>query len=89
MATYTKKLKTITVHTFLTDMASSLPISDTPTDAAASRVIADFVAGRDLVAKMTMDSQSIVVKIPYSAVSRIDVESTDTEVTKDDPYCEE
>lgn len=90
MATYTKKLKSIVVHTLLSDEAGNIPLADTTTDNVASRALADFLAYRDIVAKVEMQGQTATVSIPYHAVQYIEVQEEEATISPADPYgCEE
>ena len=88
MATYTKKMKSITVHTFFSDIGRTFSLTDTAESASASMALSDFLAYRDLNFGVLNQGSLANVTIPYHAVQYIEVTSTDTTVTKDDPYCE-
>lgn len=90
MATYTKKLKSIVVHSLLNDETQAFPLEDTATDNAASRALADFLAYRDMVAKVEMDGTMATVTIPYHAVQYIEVNESEVVISSADPYgCKE
>lgn len=88
MATYTKKLKTLVVHTMMGDLASSFSIADTATDPMASNALSDFMQYRDIVFSATQGGRVGTVSIPYHAIQYIEVTETEATVERQDPYCE-
>ena len=81
MATYSETLKAVSVHSLLGGTNSGI-IGDSDGNKAGSMAVADFKAGRDIVAK---GANGTVMVIPYRSIQYLRVEEVSGETAKD-PY---
>lgn len=87
MATYSKNLKSIEIHTLFS--GDAIPIEDTVTDAVASRALDDFMHYRTMNFRLEMEGNVMNFIIPYHAVQYIVVTNSTDEVTRDPYGCDD
>lgn len=87
MATYTKKLKTLTVHLMLD--GSTVTIADTASDDMGTRALNEFKNYQTMHYETMENSTKVTNAIPYHAVQYIEVTSEDGTIERADAYCEE
>lgn len=85
MATYNDKNRVVVIHTLLS--SEQLTLDDSPGNRAGSMAIADFKAGRDIVAKLDSagGAPAAVMNIPYHSIQYLEVTEVSGETAKD-PY---
>lgn len=84
MATYTKKLKTITVHQMLD--GATVEIADTASDDKATRALNEFKKYETMHYETEEGGVKVTNAIPYHAVQCIEVTEAEASITKADPY---
>lgn len=87
--TYNEKRREVAVHGLLSDATSQFLVADEDGNRAASTVIADFKAGRDLcILQDIAGVDDTTFAIPYDAVQYIEVTETESAVSRDAYGCD-